>query len=149
MITERLVDIVDTGKMAVVHTFPIAIDAGEAVPHEAEFERKASAAAAIALPDADLGTLGTQMHVERGGPLQPYGDGQGSLVMTKEGVERETRARAYALWQAEGCPEGHADAHWHGAQHGYRCERAHCLWQAEGCPEGNAHDHWFRALQFE
>ena len=151
MITERLVDIVDTDKMAVVHTFPIAIDAGDAVPPEVEFERKATAAAAIALPvsDADLGKLGTQMHVERGGPLQPYGDEHGSLVMTKEGVERETRERAYILWQAEGCPEGRADAHWHDAQHRYRCERAHRLWQLEGCPERNAHDHWVRALQFE
>ena len=151
MVTERLVDVVDTGKMAVVHTFPITIDAGEAAPHETEFHRKAAAAAAIALPvpDAELGKLDTQMHVERGGPLQPYGDAHGSLAMTRDDVDRETRERAYALWQAEGCPDGRADAHWHDAQHGYRCERAHRLWQQDGCADGKHQEHWHRALQFE
>ncbi len=151
MITERLVDVVDTSKMAVVHTFPIAIDAGDAVPHDAEFEQKASAAAAIALPvpDAELGKLATQMHVDRGGPLQPYGDEHGSLVMTRDSIEQETRERAYHAWLAEGCPDGRAEAHWHAAQHRFRCERAYRLWQLEGRPEERSGEHWHRALQFE
>ena len=151
MVTERLVDVVDTSKMAVVHTFPIAIDAGDAVPPDAAFEQKAAVAATLALPvpDAGSGELFTQMHVERGGPLQPYGDEHGALVMTREGIERETRERAYYAWRAEGCPEGRADAHWHAAQHGYRCERAHRLWRLEGCPERKADEHWRLALQFE
>ena len=150
MMTERLVDIVDTSKMAVVHTFPIAIDAADD-PRDAAFEHKASAAAAIALPvpDAELGKLATQMHVDRGGALQPYGDEHGALVMTREGVEQETRLRAYLLWEAEGRPDARADAHWHAAQHRYRCERAYRLWQLEGCPDQRSGEHWGRALQFE
>ena len=89
------------------------------------------------------------MHVERGGPLQPYGDEHDALVMTREGVEQETRRRAYVIWEAEGCPEARADAHWHAAQHRYRCERAYRLWQLEGCPDRKSGEHWGRALQFE
>ena len=111
MITERSIDIVDTGEMAVVHTFPVAIDAADAVPPETGFERKA-AAIALPVPDTEPGKLGTRMRVERGGPLQPYGDEYGSPVMTKEGLERETRERAYRPWQLDGCAGGNAHDHW-------------------------------------
>ena len=31
-------------------------------------------------------------------------------------LEQSIRERAYHLWVESGCPEGHAEAHWHAAQ---------------------------------
>jgi hypothetical protein len=30
--------------------------------------------------------------------------------------EQRIRARAYSMWEADGCPEGRADEYWHRAQ---------------------------------
>jgi hypothetical protein len=32
--------------------------------------------------------------------------------MAEDDFEKRVRARAYKMWQDEGCPEGRADAHW-------------------------------------
>ena len=79
---ERLVDVLNSSKAAVIHTFPITIGGLDIASKEAEYEEKALKAAAHAqlVPDADLKGLTTRMHVSRGGALEPYGDDRGSAL---------------------------------------------------------------------
>jgi Protein of unknown function (DUF2934) len=147
---ERLVDVLNSNE-AVLHTYPITIGGADIAPKDAEYEEKASKAAAYAhlVPDADLKSLTTRMHVSRGGALEPYGDSRDVLSQTERDLDQVVRERAYLLWQQEGCPEGRADEHWHRAHDQHLRERAYCLWQQEGCPEGRADEHWYRTRGFE
>ncbi len=149
---ERLVE-VSGGNKTVLHTFPIAVGGagGDVAPKDTEYEKKALKAAAHAqlVPNAELGTLTTRMHVDRGGPLEPYGDDRGVLCETKRGLDQVVRERAYLLWEMDGCPHGRADEHWHRAQEQHLRERAYVIWDQEGCPEGRADEHWHRTREFE
>ncbi len=146
---DRLVDVINEPRKAVLHTFPIEITDCEA-PQVADFERKAAEAAAFVqlVPDTELSQLSAHLHVDRGGPLQPYGDARDALCGTREGIEQGVRERAYFMWQAEGCPEDCAHRHWSAAQDNDLRERAYRLWMLEGCPEGKCDDHWHRAESF-
>lgn len=66
--TERLVDVSNSSKTAVIHIYPITIGGSDIDARDAEYEEKALKAAAYAqlIPDADLKDLTTRMHVSRG-----------------------------------------------------------------------------------
>jgi hypothetical protein len=102
---ERLVDVLN-GNRAVLHTYPITIGTQNIVPNDTVYRAKAVKAAAHAqlVPDADLKSLTTRMHVSRGGALAPYGDCRGMLSETKQGLDQVVRERAYLLWEEAGCP---------------------------------------------
>ncbi len=148
--TERLVD-VSNSRSTVLHTYPITIGGTDPAPTDAEYEEKASRAAARAqlVPDAELTSLTTKMHVDRGGTLAPYGDRGDPLSQTTSGLDQDVRERAYALWQQEGSPHGRAVEFWDRAYHQQLRESGHLLWQQEGCPEGRADEHWDRTCEFE
>ena len=105
-----MVDVLNSGN-TVLHTYPITIRGSGVASKDAEYEAKASRAAANAhlVPDADLKGLTTRMHVSRSGALAPYGDDRDILSETKQGLDQVVRERAYVVWQQEGCPEGRAD----------------------------------------
>ena len=147
---ERLVDVLH-GNGLVVHTYPITLDEAGGATGDAEYEAKALEAAAHGrlVPDAELGSLTARMHVSRGGPLQPYGDGIGTTSETKLGLEQAVRERAYLLWEQEGRPEGRADECWHRALDQHLRERAYVSWQQEGSPEGGADEDWHRLREFQ
>ena len=147
---ERLVDVLH-GNGLVVHTYPITLDEAGGAAGDAEYEAKALEAAAHGrlVPDAELGSLTARMHVSRGGPLQPYGDGIGTTSETKLGLEQAVRERAYSLWEQEGRPEGRADEYWHRALDQHLRERAYVSWQQEGSPEGGADEDWHRLREFQ
>src|SRR3954469_20397349 len=147
---ERLVDVLNS-REAVLHTYPVTIGGPDIVPKDGEYRAKAAEAAAYAqlVPNADLNSLTTRMHVGRGGALAPYGDNSVMSSETEQGLDQHVRERAYALWQQDGCPEGHADEYWHGARDQHFRDRAYALWQQEGCPEGRTDEFWHRTCQFE
>ena len=147
--TERLVD-VKTGETT-LHTFPVAVNEATAKRGEDAFKEKALEAAAHAklVPNKELGSLSAQMHVSRGGPLEPEHTPLGVLAETPAGLEQVVRERAFLLWEQAGRPEGRAEEFWHRAQHQRWCERAYALWEREGRPEGKADEHWYRILDFE
>lgn len=147
---ERLVDVLNTNK-TVLHTYPITIGDSDIASKDAEYEGKASRAAAHAqlVPDADLKSLTTRMHIGRGGALAPYGDGRDVLSQTKQGLDQAVRERAYFLWQQEGCQDGRANEYWDRAHEQHLRKRAYVLWQQEGCPEGRADEYWHRTREFE
>jgi hypothetical protein len=149
MAEERLVDVLD-GRKTVLHTFPITLDGADA-PTAAQYEDKASQAAAYAqlVPDTELHSLTTRMRVSRGGALAPYGDDRDVMSQTKQNLEQAVRERAYFLWEADGCPDGHADEYWQRADEQHLRERAYVLWQQEGCPEGQADQHWRLTQEFQ
>jgi hypothetical protein len=105
--TERLVDVSNSNK-TVLQTYPITIGGSGAAIGDAEYEEKASRAAAHAqlLPDAELKDLTTRMHVNRGGALAPYGGDRDTPSQTKQSLERVVRGRAYFLWLQDGSPDG-------------------------------------------
>lgn len=150
LMAERLVD-VSNSRSTVLHTYPITIEGTDPAPKDAEYEEKASRAAARAqlVPNAELKSLTTKMHVDRGGALAPYGDGGDALSQTKEGIDQAVRERAYFLWHQEGSPDGRAIEYWVRAHHQHLRESAYLLWQQEGCPEGRADEHWDRTCEFE
>lgn len=147
---ERLVDVLNRNK-TVLHTYPVTIEALDGIPSDAEYAEKAIRAAAHAqlVPDADLNTLTTRMHIDRGGPLAPYGDDRGALSETKQGLDQVVRERAYHLWEKDGCPHGRAEEYWDRAHEQHLQERAYVLWQQEGCPEGRAEELWYQSRQCE
>ena len=149
--TERLVDVLRSNRNGVLHTYPITVDASGAAASDAVFEARAVRAAAFShlVPDRDLSSLSTRMHVGRSGALSPSGDCQDVLSETKEGLCVAVRTLAYDLWQRAGCPEGKADQFWSTARHDYLARRAYCLWEQEGRPEGRADEYWRRTLEFE
>jgi hypothetical protein len=148
--TERLIDVLD-GNNVVLHTYPISIETTDSLPDEMVYRTKALEAAAHAqlVPDADLKSLSTRMHVSRGGPLAPYGDNRSTLSETKQGLDQLVRERAYLLWEKDGCPDGRADDYWQQAHDQHLQERAYILWQQEGCPEGRAEEQWHQSRQCE
>jgi hypothetical protein len=147
---ERLVDVLNSNN-AVLHTFPITLGESGIAPQDADYEGKASRAAAHAhlVPDAKLNSLTAQMHVGRGGALAPYGDDLDITSQTKLGLDQIVRERAYLLWEQAGCPENRADEYWNRAHEQHLRERAYFLWQQEGCPDGRPDDHWHRTCEFE
>ena len=143
---ERLVDVL-LGDRILVHTYPVTADGLD----EAACQDKAARAAAYArlVPEAELDSLTTRIHVERGGPLTPYGDDRDVLWQTRKGFEQSVRERAYFIWRREGCPAGAAADHWCRARDQHLRERAHQLWEREGCPDGRADQHWRETCELE
>ncbi|MFM0557384.1 DUF2934 domain-containing protein [Paraburkholderia sediminicola] len=129
---------------------PSREDSGEATD-DAAYEAKALKAAAHGrlVPDAELGSLNTRLHVSRGGQMAPYGDALSSGSETKAGLEQTVRERAYFLWEQDGCPQGRAEEYWHRALDQHLRERAYVLWEQEGRPEGRADEYWRRVHDFE
>jgi Protein of unknown function (DUF2934) len=150
LVTERLVD-VKTAEGQVLHTFPVTIATSGVPANDGDYEEKALTAAAHAqiVPDAELKSLTSKMHVSRGGRLEPYGDNLEVLSQTNQGLDQAIRERAYLLWEADGCQEGGADDYWHRARDHNLRERAYVLWQQDGSPAGRAEDHWHRTCEFE
>ena len=145
---ERLVDVMkDSG--GVVHIYPITVAAETA--SDAEYEKKALMAAAYdqVVPNAELDSLTTRMHMSRGGPLAQCGDDRGILSETKFGLDQVVRERAYRLWEQDGCQSGRTEEYWHRAHEQHLRERAYVLWEQEGCPEGRSDEFWHRTCEFE
>jgi hypothetical protein len=148
--TERLVDVFNSNK-TVLQTYPITIGGSGSAIEDAEYEEKASRAAAHAqlVPDAELKDLTTRMHVERGGALAPYGSDRDTPSQTKQSLEQVVRERAYFLWLQDGSPEGRSAEYWTRAYEQHLRERAYVLWQQEGSTEGRADECWHRTREFE
>jgi Protein of unknown function (DUF2934) len=148
--SERMVDVL-SGNNTVLHTYPITVGVSDVPAKDAEYEMKASKAAAHAqlVPDADLKRLTTRMHVSRSGALAPYGDDRDTLSETEQALEQAVRERAYFLWQRDGSPHGREAEYWHIAHDQHIRERAYVLWQQEGCQEGRADEYWHRTCEFE
>jgi len=146
--TERLVDVLDQ-RGSPIHTYPVTLEDPAAT--EAEFMAKALEAAAHGqlVPDDELGTLTAQMHVSRGGQLQPHDDDVQTNSETKLGLEQEVRERAYLLWEQDGRPEGRSEEYWSRALEQHLSDRSYVRWQQEGSPEGTADADWLRSKEFE
>jgi hypothetical protein len=84
---ERLVDVLSSSG-AVLHTYPITLQESSKVTDDAAYEAKALEAAAHSrlVPDAQLGSLTTRIHVGRGGQMAPYGDDVEQNAETKLGL---------------------------------------------------------------
>ncbi len=147
---ERLVDVLDSSG-SVIHTYPVTLGELGNVADDAEYLRKALAAAASGrlVPDTDLGGLKARIHVARSGQMATYGDDLDRDSETKTGLEQKVRERAYFLWEKDGRPSGHAEEHWQRALDEHLRERAYVLWQQEGSPEGHADEYWYRIKEFE
>jgi hypothetical protein len=150
MAKERLVDVLNDNQ-TVLHTFPVTVKTVDPEPTEETFQEKALSAAAHAqlVPTEELETLSARMHVGRGGPVVPYGDGHDILTETPQGLEAIIRERAYLLWEQDGAPEGSADAYWYRARDQRLRERAYRLWEQEGRPEGQGDRHWQWVIDYE
>jgi hypothetical protein len=149
IMTERLVDVVDSGG-TVLHTYPITLgESGNA--DDSGYQAKALEAAAHGrlVPDAELGTLTARMHTGRGGQMAPYGDDLENNSETKPGLDQAVRERAYLLWETDGRPDGRAEEYWHRALEQHLRERAYVLWQQEGSPEGRQDEYWRRLVDFQ
>jgi len=146
---ERLVDVLN-GVGNVLHTFPVVVEASDAISDEDYITNALKLAAhSPLLPDGDVQTLTARLHVARGGPLAPYGDDRHILEGTMQGLGNVLRVRAYYIWQQDGHPHGRAEEHWHHAFDQHLRERAYFLWLQEGCPEGRADEHWRESREFE
>ncbi len=142
---EQLVDLVRRDG-TVLRTYPVAIE-----NPEDDLKSKALQVAEHAkmLPDHDGDTATVRVHVDRGGPLLPYGDDRHVLSGTRQGLEKVLRERAYFIWQHDGHEHGRAEEHWHRAFEQHLRERAYFLWLQHGCPEGLASKHWQDSIDFE
>jgi hypothetical protein len=146
---ERLVDVMNAVGN-VLHTFPVAVEASDAISDEDYIAKALKLAAhALLLPDDVVKDLTARMHVTRGGRLAPYGDDRHILEGTIQGLENALRERAYFIWQQDGHPHGRAEEHWHHAFDQHLRERAYFLWLQECCPEGRADEHWRESREFE
>lgn len=145
---ERLVDVLDR-RGSTIHTYPISIENDDAT--DADFKAKALEAAAHGqlVSDDELSGLTAQMHVSRGGHLQPFGDDVESDSETKAGLEQEVRQRAYLLWEQDGRPEGRSKEYWTRALEQHLRDRSYVRWQQEGSPEGTAAADWASLKKFE
>jgi hypothetical protein len=150
IMVERLVDVSNSSGRT-IHTYPVTLGEGDVAASDRDFEAKALEAAAHGrlVPDADLGGLTAEMHVSRGGPMEPYGDKTCVDSETKLGLEQAVRERAYFLWEQDGCPDGRADEYWYRALNEHLRARAYVLWQQEGSPEGRAEEFWHRLREFQ
>ncbi|NII58320.1 DUF2934 domain-containing protein [Sphingomonas aerolata] len=81
--------------------------------------------------------------------MEPLDNKVSSKSETKLGLEQSVRERAYALWAAEGRPEGQTDEYWHRAPDQHLRERAYVLWQQGGSVEGRADEDWDQTRKFE
>ena len=147
---ERLVDVLDDNGN-VLHTYPITLGELGDAPDDAAYEMKALEAAASGrmVPDNELAKLTARIHVSRGGQMSSYGDDVQGDSETKLGLEQAIRARAYALWEQDGRPEGRVNEYWHRAFDEHLRERAYVLWQQDGSPEGKADEYWERLIKFQ
>ena len=146
---ERLVDVMNAVGN-VLHTFPVAVEASDAISDEDYIAKALKLAGhALLLSDDVVKDLTARMHVTRGGPLAPYGDDRRILEGTIQGLENALRERAYFIWQQDGHPHGRAEEHWHHAFDQHLRERAYFLWLQEYCPEGRADEHWRESREFE
>ncbi|HVF93002.1 MAG TPA: DUF2934 domain-containing protein [Sphingomonas sp.] len=145
--TERLVDVLGANGL-VIHTYPVELD--DAATEE-DFRARALEAAAHGqlVPNTDLASLTTRMHISRGGRMEPVDDAISSMSETRRGLEQMVRERAYALWEEEGRPEGRADEHWHRALDQHLRERAYVSWEQQGRPDGGADGDWHRLKAFQ
>jgi len=148
--TERLVDVMREGG-AVIHTYPVTLDAPPDVATDEDFEARALEAAAHGqlVPNEDLTTLTAQIHVSRAGQLSPYGDDVDSASETKLGLEQCVRERAYFLWESGGRPNGKSEEFWYCALDQHIRERAYVLWEQEGRPAGGQDEYWRRMRDFQ
>ena len=146
--TERLVDVLKQGQ-ALLHTFPVEVGETPAADEVALAKGTAAAAYAGLVPEHEHGALVTRIHVDRGGSISPPGDRLPPQAETREHLESCVRSEAYRLWEADGCPEGAADAYWHRAHEAHIRDRAYRLWEREGRPEGRGEEYWHRTLDFE
>lgn len=147
---ERLIDVCDSNNR-VLHTYPVTLDEANRTVTNADYQAKALEAAAHGqlVADADLSGLTARAHQSRGGRMQPYGDEISTTSETKLGLEQAVRDRAYALWDEEGRPDGHAQDHWHRALDQHLRERAYVRWQQDGSPEGEADENWNQTREFQ
>lgn len=147
---ERLVDVV-RGNGLVIHTYPITLDESGGGASDADFQAKALEAAAHGqlVPNDELASLTTRMHISRGGRMEPVDDDVSCLSETRVGLDQAVRERAHALWEEEGRPEGRADDHWHRALEQHLRERAYVLWEQQGSPDGGADEDWRRTSEFQ
>lgn len=148
--TERLVDILGRNGL-VIHTYPVTLDESNGAADDAAFQAKALEAAAHGqlVGNDELAGLTTRMHISRGGRMEPVYDSLSSMSETKIGLDQLVREQAYALWEAEGRPEGRAEDHWNRALEQHLRERAYVLWQQQGSPEGGADEDWRRLREFQ
>jgi hypothetical protein len=105
--TERLVDVSNSSKTAVIHIYPITIGGSDIDARDAEYEEKALKAAAYAqlIPDADLKDLTTRMHVSRGGALEPYGVIETCFPKRSRASTRLSRARPTSFGSRRAAPK--------------------------------------------
>ncbi len=111
-----LVD-VSNARGTVLHVFPITAEGqdGQRKVEDPEREALKLAAEMQLVPETEIDALQARPHVDRGGPLAPYGDALETKRQQTERIEQRTRERAYFLWQLAGCPESQADEYWHQA----------------------------------
>lgn len=147
--TERLVDVL-RGQEHILHTFPVTISDPKVASNDAAYQAKAVDAAALAhlVPNAQLNSLTSRMHVSRAGRLEPFGDNRPVTLQTQDGIDQAIRERAYLLWRQDGSPSGYAEEYWHCAREQHLREGAYILWHLDGCPDGRANDHWHRSETF-
>ena len=114
---ECLVDVLNA-RETVLHVFPIVVEDDDGSPKHVDPEREALklASALHLVPEAEVESLHTRLHVSRGGPLTPYGDVLVTKRQMQERTEPRIRERAYLLWQQEGCPENRAEEYWRRAR---------------------------------
>jgi hypothetical protein len=145
---ERLVNVLDS-RGSTIHTYPITLQ--DPAGSDAEFRAKALEAAAHGqlVPDDELDGLSAEMHISRGGHMQPYGDRVDCDSETKAGLEQEVRDRAYLLWEQDGRPEGRSEVYWSRALEQHLSDRSYVRWQQEGSPSGTADADWHRLKEFE
>lgn len=113
---ECLIDVLNA-RDTVLHVFSVAVEAQDGTPLAVNAEQEALrlAAAVQLVPEKDAEGLHARPHVERGGPLTPYGDVLDDRRRSLEKAEQRIRKRAYFLWQQQGSPDNQADEHWHQA----------------------------------
>ena len=147
---ERLVDVLDS-RGAVIHTYPVTLGQSGNESNDSAYETKALEAAAHGrlVPDAQLASLSSRIHVSRGGQMAPYGDSVASSSETQSALEQAVRERAYFLWEQDARPVGNAEEYWHRALEQHLRERAYVLWEQEGRPAGRADEFWHRIRNFE
>ena len=114
---ECLIDVLNA-RDTVLHVFSIEVEAQDGTPIAVDAEQEALrlAAAVQLVPEKDAEGLHARPHVDRGGPLAPYGDVLEDRRRSLEKAEQRIRERAYFLWQQEGSSDNKADQHWHQAR---------------------------------
>jgi hypothetical protein len=147
---ERLVDVMNTfGK--VIHTYPISLPETGNTIDATRYEAKALEAACFGrlVSDEELSTLRATMHVDRSGPLEPYGDDVPVMAETKPALIQLIREHAYYLWKQHRGQQRSETEDWLQARHELMQRRAYTLWEEDGRPANRADEYWFRTKRFE